>query len=154
MVYLHWLITLQSPAQAASHWELALAVNPLHSEGWFALGYCCIKASNFGRALQAFSRAAQQEPENGDAWNNLAAIHLQVPPGPSFEFIITMDSKSHLPRLLEKGPSMLTSQAFKVADKQNRWLQRPRTGCVALSRLWDAVMALWHQGPALCECIK
>ena len=28
--------------------------------------------------LQAFTRCAQQEPENGEAWNNLAAIHLQL----------------------------------------------------------------------------
>lgn len=54
-------------------------MNPLHAEGWFALGYCALKTGDFGRALQAFSRSAQQEPENGDAWNNLAAIHLQVP---------------------------------------------------------------------------
>ena len=67
-------------AQAAQHWELALRVNPLHAEGWFALGYCALKRQDFARALQAFSRCAQQEPDNGDAWNNLAAIHLQVQP--------------------------------------------------------------------------
>lgn len=66
------------PLQAAEHWELALAVNPLHSEGWFSLGYCCLKRQNWTRALQAFTRCAQQQPDNGDAWNNLAAIHLQV----------------------------------------------------------------------------
>ena len=64
--------------QAAQHWELALGVNPLHPEGWFSLGYCALKQQDFSRALQAFSRCAQQQPDNGDAWNNLAAIHLQV----------------------------------------------------------------------------
>ena len=64
--------------QAAQHWELALGVNPLHPEGWFSLGYCALKQQDFARALQAFSRCAQQQPDNGDAWNNLAAIHLQV----------------------------------------------------------------------------
>ena len=64
--------------QAAQHWELALRVNPLHPEGWFSLGYCALKQKDFSRALQAFSRCAQQQPDNGDAWNNLAAIHLQV----------------------------------------------------------------------------
>ena len=68
------------PVQAAGHWELALGVNPLHPEGWFALGYCTLKLENYSRAAQAFSRAAQQQPDNGDAWNNLAAIHLQVRP--------------------------------------------------------------------------
>lgn len=27
--------------------------------------------------VQAYTRCAQLEPENGDAWNNLAAVHLQ-----------------------------------------------------------------------------
>ena len=27
---------------------------------------------------QAFTRCAQQEPDNGEAWNNIAAIHLQL----------------------------------------------------------------------------
>ena len=69
---------LATISQAAQHWELALGVNPLHPEGWFALGYCALKRRNFVRAAQAFSRCAQQQPDNGDAWNNLAAIHLQA----------------------------------------------------------------------------
>lgn len=68
----------QHEAQAAQHWELALGVNPLHPQGWFSLGYCALKQQDYARALQAFSRCAQQQPDNGDAWNNLAAIHLQV----------------------------------------------------------------------------
>ena len=27
--------------------------------------------------MQAFTRAVQQEPDNGDAWANIAAVHLQ-----------------------------------------------------------------------------
>ena len=27
---------------------------------------------------QAFTRTAQLEPENGEAWNNIAAIHMQA----------------------------------------------------------------------------
>ena len=53
-------------------------MNPLYPEGWFSLGYCALKQRDYTRALQAFSRCAQQQPDNGDAWNNLAAIHLQV----------------------------------------------------------------------------
>ena len=64
--------------QAAAHWEAALAVNPLHAEGWFALGFCALKVADAGRAAQAFTRAAQQDPDNGEAWNNLAAVHLQA----------------------------------------------------------------------------
>ena len=110
--------------QAAEHWELALAVNPLHPDGWFALGHCEMKrprpASNGlpdtehqdggtaheaeasaeelpaeegdeiedadtpklqggdERALQAFTRCVHQAPDHGQAWNNIAALHLKV----------------------------------------------------------------------------
>ena len=53
-------------------------MNPLHAEGWFALGFCALKVADAGRAAQAFTRAAQQDPDNGEAWNNLAAVHLQA----------------------------------------------------------------------------
>eukprot|EP00887_Chlorella_sp_A99_P004614 scaffold4.g4614.t1 len=65
-------------AAAAGHWEAALALNPLHAEGWFSLGYCCIKEKQYERALQAFTRSAQLEPENGEVWHNLAAIHMHL----------------------------------------------------------------------------
>jgi thioredoxin-like negative regulator of GroEL len=43
-----------------------------------SLGYCCIKEKEYERALQAFSRSSQLEPDNGEAWNNLAAIHMHL----------------------------------------------------------------------------
>ncbi|KAL3155216.1 hypothetical protein ABBQ32_013155 [Trebouxia sp. C0010 RCD-2024] len=68
--------------QAEGHWEKALGLNPLFPQGWFALGYCCLKTKNQQRALQAFTRCAQQEPDNGEAWNNIAAIHLRLQHAP------------------------------------------------------------------------
>lgn len=64
-------------APAVGHWEAALALSPLNPDGWFALGYACLKAEDETRAVQAFTRAVQQEPDNGDAWANIAAVHLQ-----------------------------------------------------------------------------
>ncbi|GAB4823953.1 hypothetical protein N2152v2_010999 [Parachlorella kessleri] len=58
------------------HWELALALNPLNPEGWFALGFAYIKQKDYPKALQACSRCVQLDPDNGEAWNNLAAIHM------------------------------------------------------------------------------
>jgi predicted TPR repeat methyltransferase len=37
---------------AAQHWEAALALNPLHPDGWFALGYAALKAADDTRAVQ------------------------------------------------------------------------------------------------------
>ncbi|PSC75849.1 tetratricopeptide repeat 27-like protein [Micractinium conductrix] len=64
--------------KAAQHWEAALALNPLHGEGWFSLGYCYIKEKDYPAAMRAFTRSSQLEPENGEAWNNLAAIHMHL----------------------------------------------------------------------------
>ena len=64
--------------QAAEHWTLALTVNSLHPEGWFALGYCYLKLDERQKSLQAFTRATQQQPDHGDAWNNIAALCLKV----------------------------------------------------------------------------
>ena len=47
-------------ALAAECWEAALRINPLHPEGWFALGYAALKLNADERALQAFSRVTQQ----------------------------------------------------------------------------------------------
>ena len=38
--------------QAAVHWEKALGLNPLFPQGWFALGYCCLKTKHQQRALE------------------------------------------------------------------------------------------------------
>ncbi|KAG7675146.1 hypothetical protein Ndes2526B_g08005 [Nannochloris sp. 'desiccata'] len=65
-------------AKAAQHWEEALALNPLHPEGWFHLGWCCIKTKEYHGALRALTRSAQMDPENGEAWNNLAAVHIHL----------------------------------------------------------------------------
>lgn len=41
-----------------------------------SLGYCYIKGKDYPAALRALTRSSQLEPENGEAWNNLAAIHM------------------------------------------------------------------------------
>ena len=43
--------------QAAGHWEQALGLNPLFPQGWFALGYCCLKIKHQERALQVIAMA-------------------------------------------------------------------------------------------------
>ena len=35
------------------------------------------RSSRCASRAQAFTRAVQQEPDNGDAWANIAAVHLQ-----------------------------------------------------------------------------
>ena len=64
-------------AQADVHWTRALTLNPLFPGAWFNCGYCRMKCE--GReddALAAFVRCAQIDPENGQAWNNVAALSM------------------------------------------------------------------------------
>ncbi|KAL6639411.1 hypothetical protein ACP70R_023141 [Stipagrostis hirtigluma subsp. patula] len=57
-------------------WESALALNSLFPDGWFAYGTAAWKDKDLGKAVDAFSRAVQIDPENGEAWNNIACLHM------------------------------------------------------------------------------
>ncbi|GLJ51935.1 hypothetical protein SUGI_1103520 [Cryptomeria japonica] len=59
-----------------SHWEASLALNSLHPDGWFALGSAALKARDFDKAIDGFTRAVQLDPDNGEAWNNIACLHM------------------------------------------------------------------------------
>ncbi|XVF70707.1 hypothetical protein PTKIN_Ptkin11bG0184200 [Pterospermum kingtungense] len=57
-------------------WESAMALNSLYPNGWFALGAAALKARDVEKALDGFTRAVQLDPENGEAWNNIACLHM------------------------------------------------------------------------------
>ncbi|KAL2347131.1 hypothetical protein Fmac_001131 [Flemingia macrophylla] len=57
-------------------WESAMSMNSMYPDGWFALGAAALKAQDIEKALDAFTRAVQLDPENGEAWNNIACLHM------------------------------------------------------------------------------
>ncbi|CAK7338879.1 unnamed protein product [Dovyalis caffra] len=57
-------------------WGAALALNSLYPDGWFALGSAALKARDVDKALVGFTKAVQLDPENGEAWNNIACLHM------------------------------------------------------------------------------
>ncbi|KAF9604156.1 hypothetical protein IFM89_002831 [Coptis chinensis] len=57
-------------------WESALALNSLYADGWFALGAAALKARDTQKALEGFTRAVKLDPDNGEAWNNIACLHV------------------------------------------------------------------------------
>ncbi|KAG5035827.1 hypothetical protein JHK87_010737 [Glycine soja] len=57
-------------------WESAMSMNSMYPDGWFALGAAALKARDIEKALDAFTRAVQLDPENGEAWNNIACLHM------------------------------------------------------------------------------
>ncbi|KAH9707042.1 TPR REGION domain-containing protein [Citrus sinensis] len=56
-------------------WEAAMAVNSLYPDGWFALGAAALKARDVEKALDGLTRAVQLDPDNGEAWNNIACLN-------------------------------------------------------------------------------
>ncbi|KAG6487869.1 tetratricopeptide repeat protein 27 homolog isoform X1 [Zingiber officinale] len=62
--------------RSKTFWESALAQNSLYPDGWFALGAAALKARDTDKALDAFTRAVQIDPDNGEAWNNVACLHM------------------------------------------------------------------------------
>ena len=62
---------------AAARWADAMRVNPLFPEGWFSCGYALLKARREDEALSAFVRCTQADCENGQAWNNVAALNIR-----------------------------------------------------------------------------
>mmetsp|Transcript_11853 Transcript_11853/g.24470 ORF Transcript_11853/g.24470 Transcript_11853/m.24470 type:complete len:823 (+) Transcript_11853:385-2853(+) len=62
---------------SAESYQRALKVKPLQPAVWFRLGTVCMRLDEWDDALVAFTEVVQQEPEEGDAWANIAAIHMQ-----------------------------------------------------------------------------
>jgi Flp pilus assembly protein TadD len=63
--------------RAARYWSDAMRLNPLFPEGWFSCGYALLKAEREDEALSAFVRCTQADAENGQAWNNVAALNIR-----------------------------------------------------------------------------
>lgn len=53
-----------------------MALNSFFPDGWFTLGAAALKARDVEKALVGFTRAVQLDPENGEAWNNIACLHM------------------------------------------------------------------------------
>ncbi|KAJ9067553.1 hypothetical protein DSO57_1038035 [Entomophthora muscae] len=51
----------------------ALAINPLFESSWFICGCAAMRAENWEVAQRAFRKVTSLDPDNGEAWNNLAS---------------------------------------------------------------------------------
>jgi tetratricopeptide (TPR) repeat protein len=61
---------------AADNFERALKVRPLNPSAWFRLGTISMQMNRWQSALRASSEVVMQEPEEADAWANIAAVHM------------------------------------------------------------------------------
>ncbi|KAI3634693.1 hypothetical protein MIR68_007074 [Amoeboaphelidium protococcarum] len=53
----------------------ALSINSLFESSWYALGCAALKIEDWDQAERGFRQCVQLNSENGEAWNNLAAIY-------------------------------------------------------------------------------
>ncbi|KAF9407552.1 hypothetical protein BGZ94_002648 [Podila epigama] len=62
--------------EAKTAYQLALKINPLFENSWYILGCAGMQLEDFDTAIEAFTRVVSIDINNGEAWNNLAAIHM------------------------------------------------------------------------------
>ncbi|KAL7519666.1 hypothetical protein ACHAWX_004423 [Stephanocyclus meneghinianus] len=61
---------------AMKHYRDALGTKPLMPAVWFKVGTIGMQLREWDTALRAFTEVVQQQPDEGDAWANVAAIHM------------------------------------------------------------------------------
>lgn len=63
-------------AKSVEAFKLALDINPMYEGIWFTLGVGLMQLERMDEAMVAFSRVLAINDEDGQAWANLAAVHL------------------------------------------------------------------------------
>ena len=61
---------------ALENYHQALQLRPLAPHIWFRYGTIAMRLEQWDVALSAFSEVVQQEPEEAEAWANVAAVHM------------------------------------------------------------------------------
>ncbi|KAF8938953.1 hypothetical protein BGZ47_008350 [Haplosporangium gracile] len=63
--------------EAMGCYQLALTINPLFENSWYILGCIGMQVEDFDVAIEAFTRVVSIDQSNGEAWNNIAAVHMR-----------------------------------------------------------------------------
>ncbi|OCF44185.1 TPR repeat-containing protein [Kwoniella heveanensis CBS 569] len=71
-------VGLQQYEEAIICLKNALEINPLYSRAWFTLGVCLVRLERWNEAKDAFRRQVGVEDDDGEGWNNLAAVYLRL----------------------------------------------------------------------------
>jgi tetratricopeptide (TPR) repeat protein len=58
--------------------KAALEINPQYARVWFTLGVCYVRLERWNEAKDAFRREVGVDEEDGEGWNNLAAVYLRL----------------------------------------------------------------------------
>lgn len=64
--------------QAMSYYRKVLAIDPLHHEAWYNLGYVQEELQDFANAIASFAKALEVVPGDKDALVNLGNCHMSL----------------------------------------------------------------------------
>ena len=62
---------------AVTCYDKALSINPMFENSWFIMGCAAMHIDEYDKAIRAFNRVTILDPENGEAWNNLASVYIK-----------------------------------------------------------------------------
>lgn len=80
--------------KSAEAYKKALELRPLVPSVWFKVGTISMKLGDWDAALAAFSEVVQQQPDEAEAWANVAAVHMRKKrPGEAYPAL--MESLKH-----------------------------------------------------------
>lgn len=71
-------VTSKEWALAIPCFQVALEINPLWGRAWFTLGVCFVRLERWTEAREAFRRQVGVDEDDGEGWNNLAAVYLRL----------------------------------------------------------------------------
>ncbi|KAL3916163.1 MAG: hypothetical protein SGILL_005303, partial [Bacillariaceae sp.] len=63
-------------SKASDAYRKALELRPLIPSVWFRVGTISMQLGDWDTALTAFSEVVQQQPDEAEAWANVAAVHM------------------------------------------------------------------------------
>jgi tetratricopeptide (TPR) repeat protein len=126
--------------KSLAHYRAGLAIKPLMPAVWFRVGTICMHLGEWDAALRSFTEVVQQEPEEGDAWANVAAIHMhRKNPTEAYPALLEV-SHNVIACLFQKEARHAKVWPSAQSLKQNRnnwrvWVSKLYT-CIDL-RKWD-----------------
>ena len=82
-------------SKASENYQQALKLRPLLPAVWFKLGTISMQLGDWSMALKAFSEVVQQQPDEADAWANVAAVHMhEKRPAGAYPALVEVSSQS------------------------------------------------------------
>lgn len=73
-----WYYKCADYVESIECYKKALAINSLFESSWFTMGCAAMKLERWEDAQIAFLKCTSMDPENGEAWNNIAAIFVNT----------------------------------------------------------------------------